>query len=77
MTDWLSLTANESYFIQAYLSEWGGDDYLSVGVEIEQSKIQNHTNSMKEVQNLYVLPDTLKDTVSLTVTVTNTTTGSY
>jgi len=52
MTDWLSLTANESYFIQAYLAEWSGDDYLSVGVEIEQSKVQNHINSMKEVQYL-------------------------
>ena len=52
MTDWLSFTANESYFIQAYLAEWNGDDYLSVGVEIEQSKVQNHINSMKEVQYL-------------------------
>ena len=77
MTDWISLTANESYFIQAYLAEWSGDDYLSVGVEIEQNKVQNHINSMKEVQYLQVLPDTLKDTVSLTVTVTNTTTGSF
>jgi hypothetical protein len=52
MTDWISLTANQSYFIQAYLAESGGDDYLSVGVEIEQSKLQNHINSMKEVQYL-------------------------
>jgi hypothetical protein len=37
MTDWISLTANEKYFIQAYLAEWSGDDYLSVGVEIEQN----------------------------------------
>jgi len=49
MTDWISLTANESYFIQAYHTESAGDDYLSVGVEIEQSKVQNHINSMKEV----------------------------
>ena len=77
MTDWISLTANQSYFIQAYLAERCGDDYLSVGVEIEQSKVQNHMNSMKEVQYLQVLPDTIKDTVSLTVTVTNTTTGSF
>ena len=77
MTDWISLTANENYFIQTYLAEWSGDDYLSVGVEIEQNKVQNHINSMKEVQYLQVLPDTLKDTVSLTVTVTNTTTGSF
>jgi hypothetical protein len=77
MTDWISLTANQSYFIQAYLAEWSGDDYLSVGVEIEQSKVKNHINSMKEVQYLEVLPETLKDTVSLTVTVTNTTTGSF
>jgi hypothetical protein len=76
MTDWISLTANESYFIQAYLAEGVGDDYLSVGVEIEQTQVKNHINSMKEVQNLLVLPETLKDTVSLTVTVTNTTTGS-
>ena len=77
MTDWISLTANESYFIQAYLAEQTGDDYLSVGVEIEQTQVKNHINSMKEVQNLLVLPETLKDTVSLTVTVTNTTTGSF
>jgi len=32
---------------------------------------------MKEVQYLEVLPDIIKDTVSLTVTVTNTTTGSF
>ena len=77
MTDWISLTANESYFIQAYLAERVGDDYLSVGVEIEQTQVKNHMNSMKEVQYLQVLPETLKDTVSLTVTVTNTTTGSF
>jgi|GEM_PF-4846225 hypothetical protein len=35
MTDWISLTANESYFLQAYHVELTGDDYLSVGVEIE------------------------------------------
>ena len=52
MTDWISLTANESYFIQAYLAEGVGDDYLSVGVEIEQTQIKNHINSMKEVQYL-------------------------
>jgi len=52
MTDWISLTANEKYFIQAYLAESTGDDYLSVGVEIEQTKVQNHVNSMKEVQYL-------------------------
>jgi len=50
MTDWISLNASESYFIQAYLSEYNGEDYLSVGVEIEQDTVKNHTNSMKEVQ---------------------------
>ena len=50
MTDWITLTANESYFMQTYLAEGFGDDYLSVGVEIEQDTVKNHANSMREVQ---------------------------
>ena len=50
MTDWITLTVNESYFIQTYFAEYNGEDYLSVGVEIEQDTVKNHANSMREVQ---------------------------
>ena len=39
ISDWISLTEGEHYFIQTSVAEGGGGDHFSVAVEIEQSAI--------------------------------------
>lgn len=55
-SDWYNLTKGEKYYIYARHREWTGSDNFGVGLEINQtavnndSYIANHHHAMKEVQ---------------------------
>lgn len=57
MTDWLSLTKDLKYYIEATHAEGGGNDFMSVGVEIEDSNGKAHHHAIKEIQDIEVTTD--------------------
>ena len=50
----IPLVENEYYYIEAQNWVGNGNEHLSVAVEIEQTEIDNHPSSVKEVQRLQV-----------------------
>lgn len=56
ISDWISLTAGEHYYIEGQHLEGNGGDHFTTAVEIEQTEIVGHHHSMKEVQYLSVYP---------------------
>lgn len=56
MSDWISLTKGEKYYIEGRQSEHSGGDHFSIGVEIEKADTTGHHHAMKEVQEIGVLP---------------------
>ena len=49
ISDWVSLTEGEHYYIEGQHLEGNGNDHFSAAVEIEQSEIVGHHHSMKEI----------------------------
>jgi hypothetical protein len=56
VSEWYNLTQGEKYYIYARHREWTGGDSFGVGVEINQTGVNNdsyiadHHHAMKEVQ---------------------------
>lgn len=50
ISDWVNLTKGEAYFITGRHLEGGGGDNYAVGVEINQTTIENHHHSIREIQ---------------------------
>ena len=68
-SEWLTLTKDEPYYIELRHFEWnGGNDHVSVAVEIEQSEIVDHHKSFKEVQKLMINVENNLETFRLTLT---------
>lgn len=57
MSDWITMNEGEHYYIEGLHWEGGGADYFSAAVEIEQSDIVGHHQSIKEVQYVSVKGD--------------------
>jgi hypothetical protein len=53
-SDWISLNEGEHYYIEGAHWEGGGWDYFSAALEIEQSDMIGHHQSIKEVQYISV-----------------------
>jgi hypothetical protein len=49
ISDWVSLTAGEYYYIESYHLEGSGGDHFAAAVEIEKSDAAGHHHAMKEV----------------------------
>jgi hypothetical protein len=41
-SDWIELTEGEKYYMQVEYLEYGWNDHMKTGVEIEQTEIANH-----------------------------------
>lgn len=75
ISDWVSLTEGESYFLESlFYSAWGNNFY-SLGVEIEQTDMEGHHHAIKEIQTIGVEPKQQYDTIRITVE--NLDDGSY
>jgi len=61
------LTAGEAYYIEGLHYDYNGNNHFSVGVEIEQTAMTDHHHAIREVQHLYVNPETKFDTIRLTI----------
>ena len=57
-----------NYYLEASYAENAGGDHFSVAVEIEQSSIQGHHHSMKEIQELSALQDEVLEKTRVTIT---------
>ena len=68
ISEWISLTEGEHYFIEGKHLEGGGGDHFSVAVEIEQADTAGHHHAMKEVQYLSVYTDQVFDTTRINIT---------
>ena len=66
-SEWHSLTAGEAYYIEGLHYDYNGNNHFSVGVEIEQTAMVDHHHAIREVQHLYVQPETLFDTIRITI----------
>ena len=66
-SEWHSLTAGEAYYIEGLHYDYNGNNHFSVGVEIEQTAMTDHHHAIREVQHLYVQPETLFDTIRITI----------
>jgi len=75
ISDWVSLTAGEHYYIEAAGIDGNWDDSFSVAVEIEQTAIAGHQHAMKEVQEVGV--SLTQNFEKLRVTVHNPDSGKY
>lgn len=67
ISDWVNLVKGEHYYIEAVAIERTGNDHVTVGVEIEQTAITGHHNSMKEIQRLSINVTNNLDTTRLTI----------
>lgn len=74
---WLNLTKGQQYYIYGRMFENYGGDHFAVGVEINQTAIENHHHAIKEVQYIEMsVKDPRYDTTRITVQGANNT-GSY
>jgi hypothetical protein len=48
-SDWVALTEGESYYIEGLHYDYDWHNHFSVAVEIEQTVIEGHHHSLKEV----------------------------
>jgi len=53
-SEWFSLEAGKAYYIESWHIQHTGSTHFSVAVEIEQNTVVNHTNSLKEVQEISI-----------------------
>jgi hypothetical protein len=56
-SEWIALEAGEHYYIEMWAVEGYGHDHASVAVEIEQTDVVGHHQSMKEMQKIVVSVD--------------------
>lgn len=61
VSDWIHLEKGEPYYMEASYVEYDRSDHMTTGVEFEQTAIQNHTNSMKEIQELKISTNQTKE----------------
>jgi len=66
-TEWQSLVAGQAYYIEALHYDYNGNNHFSVGVEIEQTAMEHHHHAIREVQHLTMQPESLFDTIRLTI----------
>ena len=68
ISEWISLTEGEHYYLQGHHLESGWGDHFSVAVEIEKADTTGHHHAMKEVQYLSVGTDQHYDTTRINIT---------
>ena len=68
ISEWISLTEGEHYYLQGHHLESGWGDHFSVAVEIEKADTSGHHHAMKEVQYLSVGTDQHYDTTRINIT---------
>lgn len=52
----MELTEGELYYLEAMHIEGGGEDHMTISVEIEQTAIPDHHQGRKEIQELKMVP---------------------
>jgi hypothetical protein len=67
-SEWVSLEAGKHYYIEADVQEYGGGDHLTVAVEIEKEDTKNHHHAMKEIVEMTVGTEDVKETTRIIVT---------
>ena len=75
ISEWVSLTQGEHYYMEAQHQARSGGDHFSAAVEIEHTAMVGHHHSMKEVQ--YVSAYGLQQYEVTRITVKNSDSGSY
>lgn len=68
VSGWYDLVKGEKYYVHGKHYEQGGGDNMAVGVEIENSDVQNHMNQIREIQYLEAyIKDPKLETTRVTV----------
>ena len=52
ISDWVTLSEGQNYYVEGSGIEGTSNDHLSVAVEIEQTAVTGHYHAMKEVQEI-------------------------
>jgi hypothetical protein len=68
ISSWISLTAGDYYYFEIDHLQGGGSEHVSVAVEIEQSAVSSHPNSVKEIQRLQINPVNVREETIFTIT---------
>jgi len=68
LSEWVSLEAGKHYYIEADTQEGGGSDHMTVAVEIEKADTKNHHHAMKEIVEMTVGTEDVKETTRIIVT---------
>ena len=56
MSNWIELEKGKHYYMYSKTLEGSGGDFMKSGVEIQDSGIVGHHQTMKEIQKLTVTP---------------------
>lgn len=67
ISDWVTLSAGQPYFLQAAGYDGTGSDHFSVGLEIEQTAVTNHHHAIREVQEVGINVTTNFEKTRITV----------
>ena len=68
ISDWVSLTEGEAYYIEGTHFDLYYWNHFTVGVEIAQSDFVGHHHSKREVQMVTMQPETIFEAIRLTIT---------
>lgn len=67
ISEWQALEKGVHYYIETDTQEGGGDDYFTLSVEIEKADTKNHHHTMKELVNLALGVEDIKETTRITI----------
>jgi len=67
VSQWYNLTKGEHYYLNAKHVNSGGGGYFSVAVEIESSNGTKHSQAIKEIQQLSMMPEQTLEKTKVTV----------
>jgi hypothetical protein len=67
ISEWHSLEKGKNYYIETDTQEGGGDDYFTLAVEIEKADTKAHHHTMKELVNLDLSVEDIKETTRITI----------
>jgi len=77
VSEWISLTEGEYYYIEGNHYEGGGGDHFTAAVEIEQTEIVGHHESVKERQYIGVQANETLTFEQTRINITDVDSGSF
>ena len=67
VSEWYNLTKDEHYFMKSKHVNYDGKSHFTVAVEIETNNGTNHSQAMKEIQQLSMMPNQTLEKTRITV----------